>query len=111
VHLQGETVVAEHGSASKGYQGLFSRKDFQLMVSNHLRVRKQFGVGWFLFLLLNYSFGVIVYFVGSFFHRLFTLRNPFGEWGQAALFAGNVTRLWALTPRIISGGPHFYKMM
>ncbi len=111
VHLQGETVVSEHGSASKGYQGLFSKKDYQLMVSNHLRVRKQFGVGWFLFLLLNYSFGVIVYFIFSFFHRLFTLRNPFGEWGQASRFALNVGHLWALAPKIISRNPHFYKAM
>jgi GT2 family glycosyltransferase len=111
VHLQGETVVPEHGSSSKGYRGLFSKKDYQLMVSNHLRVRKQFGVGWFLFLLLNYSFGVLVYFIASFFHRLFTLRNPFGEWGQASRFALNVARLWAISPRIMGWNPYFYKVM
>ena len=111
VHLQGEAVMVEHGSSAKGYQGLFTRKDFQLMVSNHLRIRKQFGIGWFLFLLFNYSVGVPVYFVGSFLHRLFTLRNPFGEWGQASQFAVNVVGIWKLLPLIIRNKPHFYKVM
>ena len=105
IHLQGETI------GDKGYSGLFSRKDLQLMVSNHLRVRKQFGVGWFLFLLANYTLGVPVFGVASFFHRLFTLRGPFGDWGRVGQFARNVWALWRLTPVIIRNKPHFYKML
>jgi GT2 family glycosyltransferase len=105
IHLQGET------SGEKGYKGLFTRKDYQVMVSNHLRIRKQFGVGWFLFLLLNYTFAIPVYFVGSFLHRLFTGRNPFGEWLQGVRFAWNVWGIWVLAPKIIRGKPYFYKML
>lgn len=80
------------------------------MVSNHLRVRKQYGVAWFLILLLNYTWGVPVYFICSTMHRLFTLRNPFAEWGRAGAFASNVLQLWKLSPVIIRNRPHFYKM-
>jgi GT2 family glycosyltransferase len=111
IHLQGEAVQKDQGDSAKGYAGLFTRKDLQLMVSNHLRVRKQFGVGWFLFLLLNYSFGVIVFWVGGFFHRLFTLRNPFGDFGRAAQFTRNIAVIWGLAPTIIRNKPHFYKML
>lgn len=98
IHLQGETV-----QDGKGYTGLTTRKDFQLMLSNHLRVRKQFGVGWFLFLLSNYSLGVPVFFIGN----LLTFRSPL----PAARFARNVARLWWWTPRIIRNKPHFYKVI
>ncbi|TDW96642.1 glycosyltransferase family 2 protein [Dinghuibacter silviterrae] len=98
IHLQGETV-----QDGKGYSGLTTRKDFQLMLSNHLRVRKQFGVGWFLVLLLGYTAGVPVFFLGN----IFTLRGL----SAPAQFARNVARLWWWTPRIIGGRPHFYKVL
>ena len=110
IHLESGSINADLQTKEKGYYNLFDKKGLQLMVSNHLRVRKQYGVEWFLFLLLNYSWGVLVYFVASTMHRLFTLRNPIGEWGRAGLFAANVGRLWRLAPTIISNKPHFYKM-
>ena len=96
IHLQGETVQ------QKGYKGLFTPKDFQLMLSNHLRVRKQFGPGWFLFLLANYSFGAVLYLLASPFH---------GRRRAAGQFFRNVGRLWLYAPRILRGAPYFYKVM
>lgn len=98
IHLQGETVMD-----GKGYEGLTTRKDFQLMLSNHLRVRKQFGVGWFFVLLLGYTLGFWVFLLGN----LVTFRNP----GRAVKFGRNVARLWWWTPRIVRGKPFFYKVL
>ncbi len=111
IHLQGATANVTFAAAGQGYYDLYSRKGLQLMVSNHLRVRKQYGVLWFLILLLNYTFAVPVFFVCSFFDNLFHGRNPFKYWGQAAKFTGNVLRLWGLTPTIIRNQPHFYKVL
>lgn len=110
VHLEGATINKSQNIEEKGYYNLYDKKGLQLMVSNHLRVRKQYGVGWFLFLLLNYSFGVFVFWVAGTLHRLFTLKNPFAHWKKAGAFAGNVLNLWRLSPTIISNKPHFYKM-
>lgn len=110
VHLEGGTVDEQQNISDKGYYNLYDKKGLQLMVSNHLRVRKQFGVVWFLFLLLNYSWGVVVFWIGSFFHRLFLLKNPFGAWRRVGAFAKNVVRLWILAPTIIRNRSHFYKM-
>lgn len=111
IHLQGEAINKSQGSEEKGYSNLYNRKGLQLMLSNHVRVRKQYGVSWFLFLLLNYTWSIPVYFVCSFFHRLFTFRNPFAEWPQAAAFTKNVFYIWGLSPVIIRNKPHFYKVL
>ena len=111
VHLQGETAQATFESSDKGYYDLYSHKGLQLMVSNHLRVRKQYGVGWFLVLLLNYTFAVPLAFICSFLENLFRLRNPFRYWKQAWQLGANVCRLWLLTPKIIRNQPYFYKLL
>ncbi|MDB5248515.1 MAG: glycosyl transferase family 2 [Segetibacter sp.] len=110
VHLEGATINKSQNLDEKGYYNLYDKKGLQLMVSNHLRVRKQYGVAWFLILLLNYTWGLLVYFVCSFFYGLLILKNPFREWGKALAFGKNVFKLWALSPLIIQNKPHFYKM-
>ena len=110
IHLEGSIINTDRQIDEKGYFNLYDRKGLQLIVSNHLRVRKQYGVFWFLFLLLNYSWAVLVLWIGSTLHRLFTLRNPFGDWKKAAAFGKNVFTLWTLSPKIIRNKPYFYKM-
>lgn len=110
-HLQGETANATFKTQDKGYHGIFDRKGLQIMLSNHLRVRKQYGVLWYLILLLNYTWDVPVFFICSFFDNLFRLKNPFQYWGSAWGLAVNVVKMWGLTPMIIRGKPHFYKVL
>jgi hypothetical protein len=74
-------------------------------------VRKQYGVGWFMVLLLNYTFAIPVAFICSFIANLLRLRNPFKQWPKIAQLGGNVGRLWVLAPRIIRGTPYFYKVL
>ncbi len=111
IHLEGATINKAQNAPGKGYYNLFDKKGLQLIVSNHLRVRKQYGVLWFLFLLLNYSWGVFVFFIFSTLHHLVSLRNPFGDWKKVFAFSRNVLRLWLLSPKIIRNKPHFYKML
>jgi GT2 family glycosyltransferase len=54
IHLQGETANQAFDSSGKGYYNLHDRKGRQILVSNFLRIRKQFGRGWFLFHVLCY---------------------------------------------------------
>ena len=110
IHLESGSINKDQQLEEKGYYNLYDRKGLQLMVSNHLRVRKQYGAGWFLFLLLQYTWGVFVFWLAGTIHRLFTLRNPFGHWNQVAAFARNVARLWSLSPKMMGNRPHFYKM-
>jgi GT2 family glycosyltransferase len=110
IHLEGATTSKITKLQEKGYHNLYDKKGLQLMVSNHLRVRKQHGTGWFLFLLLNYTFGVFIFWICSTFYHLFNLRNPTSEWNRVGAFTKNVGKLWILAPTIIRNKPHFYKM-
>jgi hypothetical protein len=110
IHLEGGSINRDQNIKEKGYYNLYDKKGLQLMVSNHLRVRKQYGIFWFLFLLLNYTWGVFVFWICSTIHRLFSLRNPFGDWTKVGAFAKNIIKLWLLAPTIIRNNPHFYKM-
>ena len=111
IHLLGESIKDSTGTDDKTYANLFDKKGLQLMVSNHVRIRKQYGVGWFLIQLLNYSFGVIVFFLGSLIDHLIQFRNPFTDWKKVIGMAKNVAILWSLTITIIRNQPHFYKML
>jgi GT2 family glycosyltransferase len=111
IHLQGEAVNKSQNTTEKGYAGLFDKKGLQVMLSNHVRVRKQFGRGWFLFLLLNYTWGVLVFFIAGFFHRLLSFKNPFSHWPKCFAFAKNVIYIWRLSPVILKAKPYFYKVL
>jgi GT2 family glycosyltransferase len=111
IHLQGVSANETFGSSGKGYYNLYDRKGLQIMLSNFVRIRKQWGVGWFLVHLLLYSVAVPVFFIGSLGEYLLRLRNPFSEFPRAANLASNVARLWSFAPRIIANRPYFYKVL
>ena len=110
IHLEGATINKSQNLQEKGYYNLYDKKGLQLMVSNHLRVRKQYGVGWFLILLLNYSWGVLVFFMAATLHDLFSFKTPWSQWNRVFQFGRNVLKLWVLSPVIIRNQPHFYKI-
>jgi hypothetical protein len=111
VHLQGETSNQAFGSSGKGYYNLYDRKGLQIMLSNFVRVRKQFGIAWFLFLLICYTLAIPVFFIGSFIERLFRFQNPFTDFSRAARFTGNIGKLWSYLGIIISNKPYFYRVL
>lgn len=111
IHLQGETINKETETVDKGYSNLFDKKGLQLMVSNHLRIRKQFGKGWFFFHLIMFTIDIPVFALCSFFDHLFHGQNPFEDRQRIKGFTKNVYKVWRLVPKIISGKPHFYKII
>lgn len=111
IHLLGESSSEAFGSAEKGYANLFDRKGLQVMLSNFVRIRKQFGVGWFLIQLAFYTFNIPLFFIASFIEHLVRLRNPFTDFKLAARFAANVARIWSFLPVLLFNKPYFYKVL
>ncbi len=111
IHLQGETATATFATKQKGYKLLHGRKGLQIMLSNFLRIRKQFGTGWYLVQMLIYTMEVPVYFVARLLVNIFSFRNLFDGFSIWAGFASNVWRLWTYSGKIISGRPYFYKVI
>lgn len=110
IHLEGATINQQTRALNKGYNTLFDKKGLQLMVSSHLRIRKQFGVTWFIFHLSMFTLDIPIYAFCSFWDHLFHGANPFSDREKIIGFAKNVYKLWLLLPAIIKGKPHFYKM-
>ena len=110
IHILGE-IIQDAAESDKSYFNLYDKKGLQLIVSNHLRIRKQYGVGWFLFQLLNYTFAIPVFFICSFFGHLLHFKNPFTDWRKIKALTKNVWKVLKLSPKIIRNKPYFYKMI
>lgn len=109
IHLQGETSNETFGSSGKGYMNLFDRKGLQIMLSNLVRIRKEFGVGWFVFILSVYTFEVPIFFIGVLISKIFFLNKY--SFTAAKNYTSNVFKIINLSPTIINSRPHFYKVL
>lgn len=111
IHFQGEIINEGTNTSGKGYFDLYTKKGLQLIVSNNLRIRKQYGVRWFIFNITIYVFEIPFFFVCSLFNNVIHLRNPFKNLNLVKDYCKNVFKLITLIPKIISGKKFFYKML
>ena len=111
IHLQGISANEEFNSIGKGYYNLYDKKGFQIMVSNFLRIRKQFGIGWLLFNLIFYVITVPVFGFGLLFAKIIFQNRSRYSFQQLGGFTINVFYLARLIPKMISSKPYFYKML
>jgi GT2 family glycosyltransferase len=110
-HLQGISANETFSSVGKGYYNLFDKKGKQIMLSNLVRIRKQYGKLWFLFILSIYTLTIPIFLIGNIFFYLlpksksdFHFRDYFG-------FVDNVFFIWSLLPKILMNRPYFYKVL
>ena len=111
LHLQGESANTAFGSSGKGYFNLFDKKGLQIMLSNFVRIRKQFGVSWFLFDLLIYIITVPVFFIGLLISTIIFLGKTTYSFRQFFGFCRNMLYMIGITPVIVKNRPHFYKVL
>ncbi len=111
LHLQGESANDAFGSAGKGYFNLFDKKGYQIMLSNFLRIRKEFGAGWFFLNLFVYLATIPLFFTAVFFSSVFFKKNAIYTFADAANFTKNIFAVLSFTPKIISRRPYFYKVL
>ena len=103
IHLQGETSNAAFTSRSQGYSNLYDKKGLQIMLSNFVRIRKQYGAIWFLIHLLMYTLNIPLVFIMALFRS-----NQFNNAGK---YARNIVILWGYSIKILLNRPFFYKVL
>jgi GT2 family glycosyltransferase len=111
IHLEGSSANKEFGSEGRGYHRLNDRKGLQIMLSALVRIRKQFGVGWFLFHYLFFLATVIIYFIIALFKTIFFIPARRSEWRNWAGFTKNVALVSKLFFVILGNRRHFYKVL
>jgi hypothetical protein len=111
LHLQGESSNQAFGSSGTGYYNLYDRKGLQIMLSNFVRIRKQYGVGWFLIHLLAYTFTIPAFFICGLFEIIFRPGNSKRVPHLFYAFTLNVLRIWRFLVIIIRNKAFFYKVL
>jgi hypothetical protein len=111
VHLQGASANETFGSEGKGYYNLYDRKGQQIMLSTFVRIRKQFGSGWFLFQLAFYLLEVPIFLAGVSFARLFRGRRSRYSFFQYGQYCRNFIAVLRKAPVILRNKPYFYKVL
>jgi hypothetical protein len=111
VHLQGASANETFGSEGQGYYNLYDRKGLQIMLSTFVRIRKQFGVGWFLFHLACYLLEVPVFLAGVWVSRVFHGRRARYTFFQFRQYCKNFRIVLGKSLIIIRNKPYFYKVL
>ncbi|MBX2930492.1 MAG: glycosyltransferase family 2 protein [Chitinophagaceae bacterium] len=110
IHILGEVIVSAADSKDKSYQNLFDKKGLQLIVSNHLRIKKQYGYFWFFVQLIAYTIEVPIFFIGLLIDNIVHLRNPFKNFTLFTGYTNNVISVWKLLPKFMSNKSYFFKV-
>jgi GT2 family glycosyltransferase len=111
VHLQGETANEIFGSDGKGYYNIYDRKGLQIMLSNFVRIRKQFGVGWFIIQLFFYLLEIPFFFISLCFSRRGRKAPGRLSWTHFRRYCQNIGFVLRKSGIIIRNKPYFYKVL
>ncbi|MFT4092000.1 MAG: glycosyltransferase family 2 protein [Niabella sp.] len=111
IHLEGSSANKAYGSETKGYQNLSDRKGYQVMLSNFVRFRKEFGVFWYLFHLAVNLITIPVALIVVLFKTIFLRREINNEWKEWAGYSANVWRSLKYFFTIVFNKRYFYKVL
>lgn len=98
------TEEAENG------KNLWNRKGRQVMVSNMLRIRKQFGTGWLLLIAGTYFLEIPIFAGCLIIDQLIHSGKGTYRWKNVADYCANMWVLLQYLPRMIRNKPYFYKV-
>jgi GT2 family glycosyltransferase len=111
IHLIGQSIQEASGAADNSYTNLSDKKGFQLMVSNHLRIRKQYGIFWLFFQLINHAWTILfsmIIGVMEYIVKGKSLKDGYIKWHG---FSSNIVKLWGLIPQLLKPKNHFFKYL
>lgn len=109
IHLEGGSSGTAYNSQTRGYQNLSDKKGFQILISNFVRFRKEFGVFWYLFHLSAHLFTVVFSAIVVLVKSLTGQNKP--EITAWKGYAGNVFKSLRFFFNIVSNKPTFYKVL
>lgn len=110
IHIGGGSSQSAFGTQDwDNTYDVWSRKAAQIMLSNLVRVRKEFGGGWFLVITFFYILGIPVFFNGYLVQQLFSGKKRY-QWTHVCGYTKNVFTVLKYFFRILMNKPFFYKI-
>jgi GT2 family glycosyltransferase len=111
IHIGGATSGDYYDTAdNENGKNLWNRKGRQIIVSTMLRIRKQFGVPWFLVVFITYILEVPVFFIFLVIDKTFYGSRAKYSWQNAVSYAVNMGVLLGYFFKILANKPYFYKV-
>ncbi|GAB3012401.1 hypothetical protein GCM10027051_14190 [Niabella terrae] len=111
IHLEGGSSNAAYESRSRGYQVLSDKKGYQILVSNFVRFRKEFGPFWYLLHLGMHTFTILIALLILIFTTLFPGEGVRRKWQLWQGYTRNVLGSYQFLIPILFNRKHFYKVL
>ena len=110
-HIGGGTS-GEYYSTEETENGknLWNKKGRQIMVSNMLRIRKQFGIGWYLIIISFYIFEIPLFAICLLMEKIIYPGAARYSWKNVKDYTGNMAILLKYFFKIIQNKKYFYKV-
>ncbi len=110
IHLGGATSGSFYNTEeSDNSKNLWNKKGRQILISMMLRIRKQYGIGWFLLMLIIFIAEIPIFATGLMVVKLIGKQTRL-SWSSMTNYCKNILVLIKLTGKIIANKPHFYKV-
>lgn len=111
IHLGGGTS-SEYYSTEESENGknLWNKKARQIIISQLLRIRKQYGVMWFLLICAFFIMEIPVFIFGLLLEKIFRGGKSRFRWSQVGGYIANMIYLLKYSFKILQNKPHFYKV-
>jgi GT2 family glycosyltransferase len=111
IHIGGGTSNDYYNTTeSENGKNLWSKKGRQVVVSNMLRIRKQFGIFWYLLVVGAYLFEIPVFVLCLFVDKLYNRNKAKYSWLHFSNYLLTTITLFRYFFRIFINKPYFYKL-
>jgi GT2 family glycosyltransferase len=111
IHIGGGTSGDYYNTEeSENGKNLWNLKGRQIMISSMVRIRKQFGAGWFLLIAGTYMFEIPVFAFCLLFDKVFNGKKAKFKWKNVKDYTGNMMVLLKYFFTILFNKRHFYKV-
>lgn len=111
IHIGGGTSGDYYNTEeSENGKNLWNKKGRQIIVSNMLRIRKQFGAGWFMLIIAAYLAEVPIFALCLLFDKIFNGSKAKFKWQNVKDYTANMGVLLKYFSRILQNKNYFYKV-
>ena len=110
IHIGGGTSGDYYNTDNDNSRNLWSKKATQIIISMLLRIRKQFGIFYFLLVCFFFIIEIPIFVFGLLIEKLFKGKNAKYKWENVSGYIRNIGFIIKYFFRILINKPFFYKV-